>query len=292
MKIEGIIPAMITPFDRHEEIDEQGLRTLVNFLVESGVHGILAAGTVGQFCLLLREERKRLFEIVVDEVNGKIPVFAGTGSVSTKETILMSREAADVGVDAVTVITPYFVKLSDEEVFLHYKAIAEAVPLPITLYNNPPRTGITISPDILERLTNFDNVAGMKDSSGDLSLFQEYIRKSGGKIPLIIGRDTLIYPALTLGAKGAVNAVGNVAPKLLLELYDAAKRGDHERALHFQAKVNILRQVLGLGTFPAAVNEAVSLIGKPGGHPRKPLIPLNKNQRESLKGALEEAEIL
>jgi len=292
VKVEGIIPAMITPFDKHGEIDEQGLRTMVNFLVESGVHGILAAGTSGQFCLLLREERKRLFEIVVDEVNGKTLVFAGTGSVSTKETILMSREAADVGVDAVAVITPYFVKLTDEEVFLHYKAIAEAVPLPITLYNNPPRTGITISQEVVGRLAGFDNVVGMKDSSGDLSLFQEYIRKAGDKIPLIMGRDTLIYPALTLGAKGAVCVVGNVAPKLLLELYDAAKREDHKKALHLQAKVNIIRQALGLGTFPAAVNEAVNLIGKPGGYPRKPVVPLNENQRESLRRALRETEIL
>ena len=292
MKVEGIIPAMITPFDRHGEIHEQGLRAMVNFLAESGVHGILVAGTGGQFCLLLREERKRLFEITVDEVNGKTLVFAGTGSVSTKETILMSREAADVGVDAVTVITPYFVKLTDEEVFLHYKAIAEAVPLPITLYNNPPRTGIIISPEVLERLTGFDNVAGMKDSSGDLSLSQEYIRRAGDKIPLIMGRDTLIYSALTLGAQGAVNTVGNVAPKLLLELYEAAKGGDHKEALRLQAKVNLIRQALGLGTFPAAVNEAVNLIGKPGGHPRKPVIPLNENQRESLRRALKEAEIL
>jgi len=292
VKIEGIIPAMITPFNKHGEIDEPGLRTMVNFLVESGVHGILVAGTVGQFCLLLREERKQLFEIVVDEVNGKTLVFAGTGSFSTKETILMSKEAADVGVDAVNVITPYFVKLNDEEVFLHYEAIAEAVPLPITLYNNPPRTGITISPEVLQRLTGFDNVAGMKDSSGDLSLFQEYVRKAGDKIPLIMGQDTLIYPALTLGAKGTVNAVGNVAPRLLLELYEAAKRGNHERALYLQAKVSLIRQALGLGTFPAAVNEAVNLIGKPGGHPRRPVIPLNENQRESLKRALREAEIL
>jgi len=292
VKVEGIIPAMVTPFDKHGEIDEQGLRTMVNFLAESGVHGILVAGTGGQFCLLLREERKRLFEITVDEVNGKTLVFAGTGSVSTKETILMSREAADVGVDAVTVITPYFVKLTDEEVFLHYREIAEAVPLPITLYNNPPRTGITISQEVVGRLAGFDNVVGMKDSSGDLSLFQEYIRKAGDKIPLIMGRDTLIYPALTLGAKGAVCVVGNVAPKLLLELYNALKRGDHKKALHLQAKVNIIRQALGLGTFPAAVNEAVNLIGKPGGYPRKPVVPLNENQRESLRRALRETEIL
>ncbi len=292
MKVEGVIPAMITPFHKDGEIDEQALRAMVDFLVESGVHGILTAGTIGEFNVINRDERKRIFEVVVDEVNGRTLVFAGTGSDSTREAVSISKDAENVGVDAVTVITPYFVKPSDEELFLHYKTVAEAVSLPVLLYSNPPRTGVTLSPEVVERLAEVDNVAGMKDSSGDFILFQEYLRRVGDRLSVIIGRDKLIYPALTVGARGTVNAVGNFAPKLVLELYEAAKRGDHEGALRLQKRVNIISDALRLGTNPAGIKEAVNLVGKPGGYPRKPVTPLDKAQREILRRALGEAGIL
>ncbi|MBO3803446.1 MAG: 4-hydroxy-tetrahydrodipicolinate synthase [Candidatus Brockarchaeota archaeon] len=287
-KAEGVIVAMVTPFKKGGELDEVGLRRLVDYAAEKRVDGVLAAGTVGEFHSMTREERARVFRVCVDQSNGRLPIYAGTGSVSTEEALAISKEAEDAGVDAITVLTPYFVRLTDEELYQHYRKIAGSVNLPVAIYSNPQRTGVTVSPECLRRCARLGNVAAIKDSSGDVSILQQYL-KSAGKASVLVGRDGLILPALLLGAKGAVNAVGNVAPELVVRLYGAVREGDYSKARELQAKVSFLRQAMNVGSFPVAVKEAMNFLGLPGGYPRRPLLPLGEAQKKALKKSLAEA---
>jgi len=288
VRIEGVVPAMVTPFSKDGEIDEHGLREIVDFLIRKGVDGILVAGTVGEFHSMTRDERRKIFGASVDQCDGRATVYAGTASISTDETIMITKEADDIGVDVITVITPYFVKIDDEEMFQHYKAIAESTDLPIALYSNPGRAGSTISPACLGRCSELSNVVAMKDSSGDISLFQQYLRISGERMAMMIGRDGLILPALILGAKGTVNALGNIVPDLVVQLYENIKRGDYATASKLQEKVSALRLALNVGSFPVAIKEAMNILGLPGGYPRKPLLQLADFRRRALMKSLSE----
>ena len=198
MEIKGIIPAMVTPLKKDETLDEDGLREVINYLIESGVHGIFCCGSQGEIYSLRDEERRRVVEVTVDEVNGRVPVYAGTGEVTTEKVIDLTRYAKDVGADAASIITPYFIRPSSEELYMHYRKIAEAVDIPIILYNNPGRTGVNLDVSVVSRLAKIDNIVGIKDSSGDLTLTAEYIRQTPERFSVIAGRDSLILATLSL----------------------------------------------------------------------------------------------
>ncbi len=285
--VEGNIPAIVTPFDKNEEIDEAALREIVDYLIEGGVHAIFASGTVGAFYLMSPEERKRVGEIVIDQVNGRVPVYLCTGGIYARETIKVAKYAIDIGADAAVVLTPYYIKVSERELFENFKTIAESVDLPIILYNNPPRAGINITPDLLERLVlETDNIVAIKDSSGDLAQFEEYIRRVGNKISIIMGKDELMYPSLAVGGKGMVSAVGNVVPELVTQLYEEFKKGNFDKAKELQYKIIVLKRAFLAATYPAPIMAALNLIGKPGGYPRKPVLPVTKEQEEKIREAL------
>lgn len=293
MEIKGIIPAMVTPFDVEEELDEGALRQLVNHLIEGGVHGLFPVGSQGEFYALTLEEKQQVLEIVVEEAAGRVPVYAGTGAITTREVIALNKLAEQAGIDAVSVITPCFISPTQEELYQHYVAIADATSLPVLLYNNPGRTGgLNLSAKLVARLAEHPNIVGIKDSSGDFTLTAEYIRRTDDDFAVLLGRDTLIYAGLLHGAKGAIAASANVVPALVVEIYQAFVEGGLTRALEAQGRLAPLRLAFGLGTFPIVVKEALNLIGISAGPARSPVGPISPESREELKQTLQELGVL
>ncbi|MFX0195200.1 MAG: 4-hydroxy-tetrahydrodipicolinate synthase [Candidatus Hodarchaeota archaeon] len=287
LDVKGNIPALVTPFNRREEIDENALRELVEYLIEGKAHAIFTSGTVGSFYLMYPEERKKVGEIVVDQVNGRVPVYLGTGGIFAKETMQVIKYSIDIGADAAVVLTPYYIKVSDRELFDHFKTMVESVEIPIILYNNPPRAGINITPELLESLVSeTDNIVAIKDSSANLVQFEEYIQRVGDRISIIMGVDELIFASLMVGGKGAVNAVGNIVPKIVTELHEEFKKGNIERARELQHDLLLLKRALLIATYPGPIMAALHLIGKPGGYPRKPVLAVTKEQEAVIKDAL------
>ncbi len=288
----GIIPAMVTPFNRQGKVSEDGLRGLVDYLMEGGVHGLFPVGSQGEFYALEREEKKKIIEIVLDQAKGKVPIYAGTGAITTREVITLTKMAEDIGVDAVSIITPFFISPTQDELYEHYLAIAKSTNLPILLYSNPGRTGVNLSVDLVVRLSKVDNIVGIKDSSGDMTLTAEYIRRTSGDFSVLAGRDTLIYGTLSYGGKGAIAATANVAPKLVVEIYEAYIRGDIERAKKAQANLAPLRLAFNLGSFPVVIKDALELIGIKVGTTMAPVKSLDKDKQEILRNVLREMKLL
>lgn len=282
----GIIPAMATPFTADGELNEEALRQLTRHLIEGGVHGLFATGSQGEFWALTPDERQRVWEIVLEETEGRVPVYAGTGAVTTREVMELNRRAEEVGVDAVSIITPFFVRPTEAELEAHYRSIAEATSLPILLYNNPGRTGVNLSAELVARLAEVENIVGIKDSSGDLTLTAEYIRLTPDDFAVLSGRDTLIFAGLAHGTEGAIAATANVVPALVVEIYEAFQAGEIERARRAQERLAPLRLAFGLGSFPVVVKEALELIGISAGPCRGPVGPLPPEKRAELRRVL------
>jgi len=288
----GIIPAMVTPFDKPGRISEDSLRKLVDYLIEGGVHGLFPIGSQGEFYALEREEKKKIIEVVLDQVKGKVPVYAGTGAITTKEAITLTKMAEDIGVDAVSIITPFFISPTQDELYGHYLSIAKSTHLPVLLYNNPGRTGVNLSADLVARLSKIDNIIGIKDSSGDMTLTAEYIRRTNDDFSVLAGRDTLIYGTLSYGGKGAIAATANVAPKLVVEIYEAYVRGDIKKARKAQAKLAPLRLAFNMGSFPVVIKDVLELIGIKVGTTRAPIKSLSKDKQKKLRNILQQMRLL
>ena len=291
---KGIIPAMVTPLDDQGHINEGALRKLTNHLIDGGVHGLFPVGSQGEFFSLTFEQKKEAIRIVVDETRDRVPVYAGTGAVTTREAIETTKMAQDLGVSAVSAITPYFLVPSQRELITHYTAIAKACPnLPILLYSNPDRTQVPFPTSTVLELAAVENIVGIKDSSGDMSLTAEYIRLTRGMdFHVLMGRDTLIYAALCYGAKGSICATGNVDPRVPVEIYEAFLAGDHRRALEAQYRLAPLRIAFGLGTFPVVIKEALNMIGIEAGPAVPPVGPMTRENREKLRKILMEMGLI
>src|SRR5256714_6263526 len=215
MKTHGITPPAPTPMQANEELDLPRLKWFIDHLIREGVHGIFVLGTNSEFYALDEREKQEVIAAAVAHVNKRVPVFAGTGAETTRETIRLTKMAEREGADGVSIITPYFISPSQQEIFDHYRRIAEQTSLPVVLYNNPATCGgVKIDVETVARLAEVPNILGVKDSSGDSQNTIEYIRVVPERFSVMMGRDTLIYPALIFGAKGAVPATGNIAPKL------------------------------------------------------------------------------
>ncbi|MEW5720318.1 MAG: 4-hydroxy-tetrahydrodipicolinate synthase [Chloroflexota bacterium] len=292
LKPFGIIPAMVTPLTGDETINERALRKLTNHLIAGGVHGVFAMGSQGEFWAFSPEEKRRVFEIVVEETNHRVPVYAGAAAITTRDTIALTRLAEQAGVDAVSILAPFFISPNEKEMYDHYRAVAESTRLPILLYTNPARTNIKMSAQLVARLAEITNIVGMKDSGGDLELTAEYIRVAPPDFSIVMGRDTLIYGALLYGAQGAIAATANVAPRLVVSIYEYFKVGDLAGAKRAQETLAALRHAFSWGTFPVVIKEALDLMGLACGPARAPVGPLSAEQRERLRNVLREMRLI
>ncbi len=285
-KVSGIIPAMVTPFGKDGKLNLPALRKLTNYLIDLGVHGLFAVGGQGEFWAMDADEKRQVIETVVEETRGRVPVYAGTGAETTWEAIKLTQIAESAGADAVSIITPYYVAPSQDEILEHYKAIAKSTKLPVVLYNNPPRTGNNISPSMLEKAAKVENIVGVKDSGGDMTQACEYIRRTDKDFAVLMGRDTMIFAGMCVGAKGSITATANVAPKLVVEIYDAYMEGDMVRAQKCQDQLAPLRLAFELGTFPVVIKEALEMIGIEAGPARMPVGPMKPDKRAELFNVL------
>ncbi|MTI59372.1 MAG: 4-hydroxy-tetrahydrodipicolinate synthase [Firmicutes bacterium] len=281
---EGIIVAMVTPMTSNEDLDEAILRKAVNYYIDKGVQGLFCLSTNGEFFSLTYEEKIRMVEIVMDEARGRVQVWVGTGGITTREVIKLTKEVEAMGADAVSVITPYVISPSQEEMFVHYQRIAESVNLPIIIYNIPAKTQVSISPNIVQRLAEIDNIVGIKDSSGDFKNILQYIQLTPIDFSVLSGNDGLVYWTLLAGGKGSVSGMANIFPEIMVGIYRLWKEGKYEEAKEMQDKIAPIRSTLGFNTFPSIVKMAMELSGKPVGPTRSPILMPD----ESIKTKVEE----
>lgn len=285
---KGIIPAMITPLDRDGRFNESATRKLIDFLIAGGIHGLFVVGAAGEFYGFSPEEKRRIWQVTMDQTAGRVPIYAGTNGIGTRETIELTNIAEDCGVDAVSILTPMFISPSQKELLGHYRSIAENTSLPILMYNNPPKTGVSLAPATVAKLASIPNIVGIKDSCGDLTITAEYIRLTRGaeNFSVLMGRDTLIYGALCYGATGSIASCANVAPRLCADIYDRYVAGDLAGALEAQFTLAPLRLAFALGTFPAVIKEALELLGIEAGSCIEPAGPLSEEDRSQLRAVL------
>lgn len=285
-EIHGIIPALVTPFHDDESINEAELRNQVRRQLDAGAHGLFPGGTNGEFYALSGDERQRVLEVVLDEVAGAVPVYAGTGAVTTRESLELSKRAADAGASALSVVTPYYGSASQNELVTHFSAIAASVDVPVIVYNIPARTGNRIAPETIGTLAGVDGIAGVKDSSGDFDNLLAYLQQSEGRLAVLCGNDSLILRALQAGASGSITGVANVYPATMVGIYEAWKAGDVAKAQEHQDSIADFRAVFHHGNPNTVVKIATGLLGHPVGRCRAPFNTLPDEGVEELKAVL------
>lgn len=288
VELKGIVVPIVTPMNEDESINTDELRRQVDRQIEAGIHGIFPFGTNGEGYILNFDEKKLVLQTVIDQVAGRVPVYAGTGCISTKETIEQCKMAMDCGADVLSVITPSFAKASQHELIVHYETVAAAVPeAPIVLYNIPARTGNALAHETVAELAKIDNIVGAKDSSGDWTNLSAYIELTKDMdFAVLSGNDSLILKALQAGAKGAIAGCANVYPKNMVGIYENFKKGDIEAAQKCQDAVAPLRACFKYGNPNTVVKTAVNLLGYPVGKCRAPFNYLPEEGIEALKQTL------
>lgn len=269
--IKGIISAMQTPMNEDGSLNEQEMRNQINREIEAGVDAVFCLGTNGEFYILSEDEKVRVMQIFVEEAKGRVPVFAGTGCVGTEDTIRLSLKAKEIGVDVLSVITPYFAAISQDELYYHYSTVAAAVDLPIVIYNIPMRTGCTVEPETVGKLADIPNIVGVKDSSGRFELIQGYIDATRDKeFNVLSGNDALILDTLKYGGTGGITAISNILPEIMVSIYQRYLAGDEEGARAAQESIAPIRSCFKYGNPNSIVKVATNLIGHPVGPCRKP----------------------
>lgn len=265
---KGAVPALVTPLTEDGAVDEPKLRAVVDHLIGAGVHGLFVLGSAGEIYGLDAPAKRRVLEVTVEQVAGRVPVWCGASEISTPACLATVRMAHEVGgVDAFSVLTPYFMTPSQSELVTHFRAIAESTDLPVLLYANPGRTKVPITVETVVTLSAVPNIVGVKDSTGDMAITQRYINETPDDFSVIIGNDAVILPGLYLGATGIIASTANAVPDLVVALYDAFVAGDHARARRLQLLLGDVRSVLvNTGTFPIAIKEAMRLRGVDAGY--------------------------
>ena len=274
--IKGIVVPIITCIDENEMIDEPKMREQVDFVINGGVTGILAFGSNGEFYQIEEDEMLRGLKIMVDQSAGRVPVYFGIGAINTKKCVRLAKMAVENGAACVSVLQPMFLKPNETELFLHFKAIADAVPeTPVLLYNNPGRVGYTLSGNLVEKLAReVPNIVGMKDTSGDITQTAEFIRRTRDvNFKVFGGKDTLVYASMAHGAVGGVCTAANIYPELVVPIYDKYVAGDLEGSLEAQFKLNPVRLSMDAASFPVAAKDMANLRGRNVGKPYAPNLP-------------------
>jgi len=288
---KGSIVAIVTPF-RNGKVDEKALGNLIEWHIKQGTHGIVPCGTTGESATLDYEEHHRVIKFTVETVNKRVPVIAGTGANATDETIMITKEAKKSGADAALVVAPYYNKPTQEGLYRHYKAVAEAVKIPIILYNVPGRTAVNILPSTVARLAEIKNIVAIKEATGDMKQASEIIRLCGNRITVLSGDDFTTLPLMALGGKGTISVSANVAPRLVSQMCELWEKGkfDEARKLHF--KLEPLNAAMFIETNPIPVKTALALMGKIQEEFRLPLCEMAPANREKLKAVLKDMKLI
>lgn len=288
MALEGVLSAIVTPFTPDGEmIDEKLLRRLVDQNIKDGVHGFVPAGGTGEFSVLSHDERRRLVEVVTEEVAGRVPVLAHTGATSSREAVALSKHAQQAGATAVMLATPYYESIGYEEAFAYYAAVAEAVDLPICAYNFPPGTGLHLDVDFLLRLAReIPQVKYVKDSSADINQLATLVCEHGDKISALNGEDVIILPALMLRAPGMVMGTANFLAPALAKMHTAAHAADDAVAVELWRQINPLVRLLGKGSYNSGIKAACEILGLRVGPVRAPIQPYSAARRAELEMVL------
>lgn len=286
--IKGVIPPIITPVDVNENVDKQALERVIEHVIDGGVHGVFVLGSNGEFYAFDFENQKKAIEITVNHINGRVPVYAGASAITTKECIKLAKMAEAAGADALTVLTPMFIQPNEKEMYDHFTAIAKSTNLPMLLYNNPGKTSNNISVSLLEKLARIDNIVGIKNTSFDFVKTVEYIRvaKDIPNFKVLSGSDYLIYGTLAYGGAGCVAGTANVAPGLVVDIYEKYMAGNLQGSLDAQNKLIPLRNTYNYGSFPVVMKDCLNLMGIRVGHPVRPISHCSDERLEAIKKVL------
>ncbi len=292
--LNGIIPPIVTTVDEHENVDPEGLKEVIQHVLDGGVHGVLANASNGEFYAFDFENQKKTVETTVEEVNKKVPVYAGASAITTKESIKLAEMAEKAGADALTVLTPMFITPTEDELYNHFATVAKSCNLPVLLYNNPGKTNNNISPGLLGKLAEIDNIVGIKNTSMDFSQTLKYIEATSHREDFGVfgGIDYYIYATLCHGGAGSVAGTANVAPRLVVDIYDHYSRGDHLGALNAQKALMPLRDAYGMGTFPVMMKVMLNILGVKAGKPVRPVSYVSDETVEKARGVLKQMGML
>ena len=287
----GSLVAIVTPF-RNGQVDEKTLGDLIEFQIANGTDGVVPCGTTGESATLSHAEHERVVAFTVETVARRVPVIAGAGSNSTDEAIRLTKHAKQVGADGALLITPYYNKPTQEGLFRHYKAVAEAVDIPIVLYNIPGRTSVNMLPATVARLTSLRNIAAIKEGSGSVQQVSDIMKLCGDRIVVLSGDDALTLPMLAVGAKGVITVTANIVPADMAAMVDAFAAGEMGEAQRLHYKMYNLFNALFLETNPIPVKEALAMMGRIDGEIRLPMTPMAPETREKLSQALKEYSLI
>jgi 4-hydroxy-tetrahydrodipicolinate synthase len=287
--LKGVIAAIATPFDEKGGVDVEGLKKLTQYVADGGVHGIMTTGGTGEFPHLLREEKKLVTKTVVEAIRGRIPIIAGTAACSTMEALLLSQDAKEAGADGVILTPPYYFKLPDESLFKHFKELGQKAGVPVVVYNNPLNTGNNLSAELISQISKVEGIIGLKQSSPDLGQLVEIVRTADTGFAVLTGIDSQFYPSLCVGALGIFSTAACVVPKMMVDIYEAFRRGDHEEAFAQHMRLQILNRFLEYDPgYVTPCKEALRMMGLPAGPVRSPSSPLTPRQEKELMWALKE----
>ena len=279
--IHGVIPPIITPTTSDDKVNEVCLGEIVDHVIAGGVHGILSLGSNGEFYGLEKEEQHRAASITIEKAAGRVPVYLGIADITTRECVKWAKAAEGMGASAVSALHPMFIGPNDEEMYQHFKAIAEATNLPVVLYNNPDRMRCGLSASLVERLSEIPNIVGVKESSGDMTLTAELIRRTRDRdFKVIAGRDILILSTLVYGGAGTVASSANIVPELVVDIYNKFKSGDMKGALEAQYKLAPMRMAYNLASFPVVTKDYMRLLGFDVG---ESILPNTRSNPENMK---------
>ncbi|MDG2954397.1 dihydrodipicolinate synthase family protein [Bisgaard Taxon 10/6] len=270
-KPEGVVAPVLTALDENEKFNPEAYKEFIDYLIQAGIHGIFPLGTNGEFYAFSQNEKLEIIKAAVEAVNGRVPVYAGTGCITTKETIEFSKKALDLGVDVLSVISPYFVSVSQDDLYRHFNSVAKSVNAPVLMYNIPARSGNNIDYKTVKKLAEENsNIIGIKDSSGNFDNTLKYIENTVPTINVMAGSDSLILWTLLAGGTGAISGCANVFPELMVSIYEHWKRGDFEKANEAQKKIRAFRNVMQMGNPNSVVKRAALLRGHNVGPAREP----------------------
>ena len=289
--LRGSLVALITPF-RNGEVDDKAFQSFVAWQIEQGTHGVVPCGTTGESPTLSHAEHKRVVELCVEVAKGRVPVVAGSGSNSTEEAIDLTQHAKKAGADAALVVTPYYNKPTQEGLYQHYKAINDAVDLPIIIYNIPARCVIDMSVATMARLAKLPNIVGVKDATNDLARPLRTRAAIGAEFAMLSGEDVTTMAFMAQGGDGCISVTANVAPRACADMHEAWQRGDTAAAMKINARLGPLHDALFVETSPAPVKYACSLIGKSSPEVRLPLVAASSNAQETVRTAMRSAGVL